>query len=542
MIISMFEVPLTVGAVTTDIKQTSATSGDFGYQILYDETVEITDYYGTNTKVEIPSALRGYTVTSISNYAFSGCENLTSISLPDSVTSIGKGAFDGTAWYESQPNGLVYAGKVAYKYKGTCPETILLKEGTLGIAEDAFAKCKKLANITIPDSVTTIGSGAFSGCESLTSIIIPDGVTTDIEEWTFSNCINLTSVIIGDDVTRIDWRAFSGCQSLESVTVGSGVTYIYLYVDVFDGCKNLKKIEVSPKNKTYSSINGNLYNKEQTEIIRYAIGKTDTSFIIPNTVTSIGNGAFCWVTNLKKITIPDSVTSIGNVAFWRCTSLTSVTIPDSVTNIGWLTFDSCENLTSIIIGRGVANIDSHPFYGCINLTSITIPESVISISDEELGYYYDSDSGEYKKSSLTIKGYKGTEAQRYADDNGFTFIDLDNPSASEPAKTTVTVKNAPKNIYVKGTATITVTNNDVSKSFKINVKNPKLNKSKKSLKKGEKFKLTVTGKVGKQTYTSNNKKVATINKKGKITAKKKGTATITVKTNGMKLKCKITVK
>ncbi|MCH5299595.1 MAG: Ig-like domain-containing protein, partial [Ruminococcus sp.] len=159
----------------------------------------------------------------------------------------------------------------------------------------------------------------------------------------------------------------------------------------------------------------------------------------------------------------------------------------------------------------------------------------------------------------------------------------DEPSETTPtvAKTTVSVKNAPKTLYVKGTAkinatvdnskgtttyksnnkkvakvskngkitaikkgtaTITVTNNGVSKSFKITVKNPKLNKSKKSMKKGEKFKLTVTGKVGKQTYTSNNKKVATVSKNGKITAKKKGNATITVKTNGMKLKCKITVK
>ena len=314
------------------------------------------------TSITIPDS-----VTSIGEGAFSGCTGLTSITIPDSVTSIGEYAFFNTAWYNNQPNGLVYAGKVAYKYKGTMPSntSIVLKEGTLGIADSAFYGCTGLTSVTIPDSVTSIGSSAFSGCTSLTSItvakgntkyhsagnclietesktliagcknsIIPtDGSVTRIGSYAFERC-GLTSVTIPDSVTSIGGRAFSWCVGLTSVTIGKGVT------SIGDGA--------------FSNCNGL------------------TSITIPNSVTSIGGRAFSWCGWLTSVTIGDSVTSIGSYAFENCSSLTSVTIPDSVTSIGDYAFRYCARLTSVTIPDSVTSIGSSAFSGCTSLTSITV--------------------------------------------------------------------------------------------------------------------------------------------------------------------------
>ena len=174
------------------------------------------------TSVTIPNS-----VTSIGEYAFYNCSGLTSITIPNSVTSIGRYAFYGTKWYDNQPDGLVYAGKVAYEYKGTMPNgtEIKIKEGTLGIADYAFSGFGVLASITIPNSVTSIGGGAFSGCSGLASITIPNSVTS-IGEYAFFRCSGLTSVTIPNSVTSIGGEAFEYCSGLTSVTIPESVTSI----------------------------------------------------------------------------------------------------------------------------------------------------------------------------------------------------------------------------------------------------------------------------------------------------------------------------
>lgn len=166
------------------------------------------------TTITIPDC-----VTSIGYSAFSGCKGLTNITIPDSLTSIGEGAFNDTTWYNNQPDGLVYAGKVAYSYKGTMPDntSVVLKEGTLGIASSAFSDCNELTSVTIPDSVTNIGGGAFSDCTKLTSITIGNGVTI-IGHAAFRSCTSLTSISIPDSVTSIEYYAFGWCNGLTSIT------------------------------------------------------------------------------------------------------------------------------------------------------------------------------------------------------------------------------------------------------------------------------------------------------------------------------------
>ena len=211
------------------------------------------------TSITIPNS-----VTAIGNQAFYYCTRLTNIEIPNSVTKIGAGAFVSTAWLENQPDGVVYAGKVLYAYKGTMPQStsIIIKEGTLGIAMNAFYNCSGLTSVTIPNSVTTIGNYTFDGCSGLTSVTIPNSVTT-IGVNAFSGCSSLTNITIPKSVTTIRANAFYSCTGITSITIPNSVTTIR--ESVFEGCTGL------------------------------------TSITIPNSVTTIESKAFYGCTNLAEI-------------------------------------------------------------------------------------------------------------------------------------------------------------------------------------------------------------------------------------------------
>ncbi len=406
-------------------------------------------------------------ITSIPDYAFYGQTGITSITIPDSVTSIGSSAFykcsslnavyitDISKWcaidfgdgyanpleYAKKlylngelvtdlviPEGVTSIGEWAF-HCCTSLTSITIPEGVTSIDEGAFYNCSSLTSITIPDSVTSIGYEAFGYCTSLTSITIPEGVTS-IGDDAFENCSSLTSITIPDSVTSIGDYAFGGCSILTSITIPDGVTSIGDYA--FYDCYGITSITVDENNEYYKSIYGNLYTKDGKTLIQYAVGKTDASFTIPDSVTSIGDRAFfgcssltsitipdsvtsigdeafCGCSSLTSLTIPEGVTSIGDYAFCNCSSLTSITIPDSITSIGESVFCNCTSLTSITIPDGVTNIGSWAFYNCTSLTSITIPEGVTSIGN--CAFYYCSGltsinhSGTIDEWNLITKGY-----------------------------------------------------------------------------------------------------------------------------------------
>ena len=253
-------------------------------------------WYGSRSRVK--SAVIAEGVTSIGESAFENCRSLTSVTIPNSVTSIG--------W-------------------------------------SAFFYCKSLTSVTIPDSVTSVGAYAFLGCTSLTSVTIPNSVTS-IGGCAFDECWSLTSVTIPDSVTSIGDSAFASCTSLTSVTIPDSVTSIG--GGAFAWCTSLTGIWVTEGNSHYSSdASGVLFSKDKTTLVQYP--GAFAAYAIPDSVTSIGAGAFGGCTSLTSVTIPDSVTSIGGIAFGNCKSLTSVTIPDSVTSIGDGAFASCTSLTDV---------------------------------------------------------------------------------------------------------------------------------------------------------------------------------------------------
>ncbi len=209
------------------------------------------------------------------------------------------------------------------------------------IGDSAFYNCNYLTSITIPDSVTSIGDSAFEYCDSLTSITIPDSVTS-IGDSAFEYCDSLTSITIPDSVTSIDDYAFGYCDSLTSITIPDSVTTIG--DRAFFCCYNLAEISVDPDNSNFQSVDGILFNKTLSSLICYPCKKAGTTYVIPNSVTTIGHEAFYGCRSLTSVTIPDSVTTIGDYAFCDCYGLTYVTIPDSVTSISSTAFCYC-NIT-----------------------------------------------------------------------------------------------------------------------------------------------------------------------------------------------------
>ena len=358
------------------------------------------------TSITIPDS-----VTSIGYSAFQDCSGLTSITIPDSVTSIGYSAFYGTAWYDSQPDGLVYAGKVAYKYKGTMPNntSIVLREGTLGIADYAFAYCSGLTSITIPDSVTSIEDHAFEGCSGLTSVTIGNGVES-IGSYAFYNCSGLTSITIPDSVTSIGDYAFYNCSGLKSVAIGDNVTSIGY--DAFYNCSGLTSIHYTGDVAGWCGISG-LGNIMSSRRTLYIDGnKVAGAVVIPDGVQSVPSYAFCGQSGITSVVIPDSVTRIGERAFYGCSGLTSITIPDSVTSIGDDAFRNSSGLTSITIPDSVTSIGYDAFRDCSGLTSVTF-ENTSGWRVSKYGSYASLSSSDLSDHSTAATYLKSTYRAYY---------------------------------------------------------------------------------------------------------------------------------
>ena len=294
-------------------------------ELSYAEAAAVTylgEVFKSNNTITSFNELQYFTgLTSIGSYAFSNCSSLTSVELPNSVTSIGSRAF----------------------YYCTNLTSVEIPGAVTSINYDAFYNCTGLTSIEIPGGVTLISDHAFSNCSSLTSVEIPYSVTS-IGSYAFYNCTSLTSVELPYSVTSIGTNPFSGCRGLEQIVVASDNAY-------YDSRENCNAIINTSTNALVT-------------------GCKNT--VIPNTVTSIGHGAFYNCTGLTSVTIGNSINTIGGEAFYKCTGLTSVTIGNSVSTIGSSAFENCTVLTSVTIGNSVSTIGSSAFAYCNRLNSITV--------------------------------------------------------------------------------------------------------------------------------------------------------------------------
>ena len=349
------------------------------YEELSDGTAQVVMYEGTATRVRIAETYNGAPVTKIANNAFEN-STIASIVIPDSVTSIGNYAFfecwnltsvyytgDIASWCNiSGLNTLMSNGVNLYIDNELITGELIIPDSVTSIGNYAFSCCYNLTSITIPDSVTSIGNSAFSCCSSLTSITIGDSVTS-IAEYAFYYCSSLISITIPDSVTSIgDW-AFYDCDSLTSITIGDSVTSIG--DRAFYNCDSLQYNEYG--NAKYLGNEANPY----FALIEVK-SKNFSNYTIHSDTKLISNSAFYECYSLTSITIGDSVTSIAEYAFYYCSSLTSITIGDSVTSIGYYAFDNCRSLINITIGDSVTSIEDGAFSGCSSLTSITFKGTI----------------------------------------------------------------------------------------------------------------------------------------------------------------------
>ena len=330
-------------------------------------------YEGNAEKVNISKS-----IDSIESMAFADLKNLTKIFIPENITNIGNVAFfscpnltsidvdEANPNYSSEDGILFDKNKtVLIKYpEGKAENRYTIPDSVTKIGNWAFSGCSNLTSVDIPSSVTEISEGSFADCINLTNINISYGIT-EVGMLAFRNCESLTSINIPESLTAIEDAAFQGCKSIKKITIPYSISIIGKWV--FFGCSSLTSIDVADENPYYSSEDGILFNEDKSMLIKFPEGKTESYYIIP-----------------------DTVTEIKETSFSNCSCLTSVTIPNNVKIIRELAFVDCKNLTNIIIPEGIKSIESGAFANCDNLTSINVEDSNLYYSSED-GILFDKD-------------------------------------------------------------------------------------------------------------------------------------------------------
>lgn len=374
------------------------------------------------------------TVTTVADNAFAGASKLKAVTVPASVTAMTKDAFEfcgaltNITVNEGNPNFASVDGVLYNKAMTSLLQYPLAKADTTyeipatvtSIDDWAFGNCAALESVIIPDSVEKIGYAAFANCEGLTAITIPG--TATVGELAFGGCTALESVDMTEGVTSIGMAAFSGCTALKNVTISSAVATIGemnpatgKYIGAFGNCTALESFTVSEDNAYFCAIDGNLFNKAATEIIKYAVGKTDAAYVLPATVSTVASEAFAGASNLEIILLSGALRTIGDDAFRECTALTDLNIPDGVTYIGLYAFADCTSLENVTVPSTVQFIGAYAFSGCDSLA-----KAKVYTQTPVIGTTVFRDSG----SDFVLHGCVGSSVEEYAVANSYAFRDI----------------------------------------------------------------------------------------------------------------------
>lgn len=340
---------------------------DFEYLLFDDGTIEITRYEGSDTKLIIPDKIDEHIVTRIGDNAFYNCTNLESIEIPTTIKTIGSDAFYGCRGLED----VYYNGDSDYDLF----ELIEIDDGNDSLFYDTSIHYYHMVKWVIDENGTLYWSEGN---------VNENGLSMEEEIPWYDQRDKIKNVVVGEGVDYISSFTFMDCENLEKITISAGVTSVSS--SAFWNCDNLKSINVATDNPNYVSIDGILFNKNKTEIVKYPNAK-EGKYVIPNTVTTIVMESFRQCGKLSELVIPDSVTSIGAYAFYDCTSLLNVTIPKSVKVMD----NSCG-----------------------------------------LGFLFYKGGPDIIIKGFVMKGYAGTAAEAYARDNGLTFEDITGGVVANP--------------------------------------------------------------------------------------------------------------
>ena len=287
--------------------------------------------------------------------------------------------------YKKLLNAKAYAGKyyeIDERVEEICKEAfkgcdkleeIVMPKKLKKIDSEAFQGCSSLTKLTLPDSVMSIRDEAFRGCSGLTELTLPNSVAS-IGDSAFAYCSGLTELTLPNSITSIGYSAFYGCSGLTELTLPNSVTSIG--DSAFYVCRGLEKITVESGNSCYDSRDNcnSIIDKKTNTLI---VGCKNS--IIPNSVTSIGSGAFAYCSGLTELTLPNSITSIGEHAFFCCSGLTELTLPDSITSIGNVAFKGCSGLAKITSLAEIPPVCGSGVFDGVNKTNCELIVPVISV-------------------------------------------------------------------------------------------------------------------------------------------------------------------
>ena len=427
-------------SITAGLNLTAlATSeSDFDYRTRNDERITYRRYIGSETTVNIPYNSE---ISYIEGDAFKGCTTVKKIIFPKNIEGIASYDYDDNRFYNEH---LIL------------PDTVNSLEV---VSDNPYLDSRDNCNAIVETATNKL----ISGCQST---IIPNTVT-EIGEYAFAECTNLTSIKFNESVVSIDTGAFLGCNKLTHISIPKSITK--LAESAFEGCTNITSLSVDSENKVFDS-RDNCNAIIETKSNTLYIGCQNT--VVPDSVTSIGDGAFLECSNLESLAIPEGVSTIGVQAFYWCTNLKNITIPKTVKKIGISSFFKCDTLADVYYNGTVSQwkaIDINSYNETLNAATVHCTDGTIT---------GENNAPATKKSiaKATVSGVKAKTCTGKALTQSVT-VKLGNTTLKNGTDYTVSYKNN-KNV---GTATVTVTGKGnyegtVSKSFKINPKATTLSK------------------------------------------------------------------